>query len=149
MPLMCHFPFLFFSGNSVYQKGFEKACALLKASASEESNKNKKRVILFLTDGEPSDRNVSLIFQTIRDCNLQLNNSLIIFTYGIGTVNKEILVDIAIQNTTKYGFHPDKSLGDITVKYIVFSAYLQNPSLRYIVIQNNFRKMTLYNYTPK
>ena len=118
---MHHILFLLFSGNSIYQKGFEKACALLKASASEEPNKNKKRVILFLTDGEPSDKNVSLIFKTIRDCNLELNNSVIIFTYGIGTVNKEILIDIAIQNTTKYGFPPDKRLGDITVKYIVFS----------------------------
>ena len=72
---------------------------------------------------------MSLIFQTIRDCNLQLNNSLIIFTYGIGTVNKEILVDIAIQNTTKYGFHPDKSLGDITVKYVVFSLFTFHEAL--------------------
>ena len=118
---------LFLSGNSIYQKGFEKACALLKASASEEPNKNKKRVILFLTDGEPSDRNVSLIFKTIRDCNLELNNSVIIFTYGIGTVDMEILIDIAIQNTTKYGFPPDKSLGDITVKYIVYSLIYKAP----------------------
>ena len=125
---MHHVIFSLFSGNSIYQKGFEKACALLKASASKEPIKNKKRVILFLTDGEPSDRNVSLIFKTIRDCNLELNNSVIIFTYGIGTVSKEILIDIAIQNTTKYGFPPDKSLGDITVKYIVFVSVIHKAS---------------------
>lgn len=105
----------FFPGQSIYQVAFEKACALLKASASDETTPNKKRVILFLTDGEPNDDNISSTFKIIRDCNSELNNSIIIFTYGIGTANAEILADIAKQNTSKYGFPRDISQGKITV----------------------------------
>ncbi|XP_068714501.1 VWFA and cache domain-containing protein 1-like [Montipora foliosa] len=102
-------------GNSIYEVAFEKACSLLKAAASEKNQKNRKRVILFLTNGHPSDTNSSLIFKTIRDCNTELNNSIIIFTFGIGTVNQEmILKDIATLNTKKYGFFADRTVGDIT-----------------------------------
>ena len=106
------------TGKSQYQLGFEEAFALLKASTSGKSDETKKRVILFLTDGEPSDDDRNLIFKTIRDRNLELNNSVIIFTFGIGAVNQEILTDIAIQNTTKYDFPRNISVGDITVLYV-------------------------------
>lgn len=76
-------------------------------------------MILFLTDGEPSDDDRNLIFKTIRDRNLELNNSVTIFTFGIGAVNQEILTDIAIQNTTKYGFPRNISVGDITVGLVL------------------------------
>ena len=95
----------------------EKAFDLLKASALGESDKTKRRIILFLTAGDPTD-NRGLIFKTIRDRNLELNNSVIIFTFGIDTPNPEILTDIAIQNTTKYGYPRNVSVGDITVKYM-------------------------------
>ena len=105
------------SDRSVYQVGFEKAFDLLKASALGESDKTKRRIILFLTDGDPTDDN-HLIFQTIRDKNLELNNSVIIFTFGIDAGNPEILTDIANQNTTKHGSLRNVSVGDITVKYM-------------------------------
>ena len=93
----------------------QKAFDLLKASAVGETDKTRRRIILFLTDGDPTDKR-ELIFKTIRDRNLELNNSVIIFTFGIDTPNPEILTDIAIQNTTKYGYPQNVSVGDITVK---------------------------------
>ena len=96
----------------------EKAFDLLKASAVGESDKTKRiGIILFLKAGDPTD-NRGLIFKTIRDRNLELNNSVIIFTFGIDTPDPEILTDIAIQNTTKYGYPRNVSVGDITVKYM-------------------------------
>ena len=95
----------------------EKAFDLLKGSAVGEFDKTKRRIILFLTASNPKD-NRSLIFKTIRDRNLELNNSVIIFTFGIGTPNTEILTDIANQNTSKYGYPRNVSVGDITVKYM-------------------------------
>ena len=50
--------------------------------------------------------------------NLELNNSVIILTFGFGSVDqntKEILQDIAEQNTGKYGAPANTSVGDITV----------------------------------
>lgn len=128
-------------GASIYQVAFEKACALLKASASDETTPNKKRVILFLTDGEPNDGNISSTFKIIRDCNSELNNSIIIFTYGIGTANAEILADIAKQNTSKYGFPRDISQGKITSgKY----TYVTTEDINTLRI----KMATYYNFLP-
>ena len=87
----------------------------MKGSVSEESGEKKKRVILFLTDGAPSDEETKLIFQTIRDRNFELNNSVIILTYGFGNADQAILEDIAKQNTAKYGVPANTSVGDIAV----------------------------------
>ena len=95
--------------------GFEKAFSLLKGSISEDSGKKKKRVILFMTDGAPSDDRKELIFQTIRDRNFELNNTVTILTYGFGGADREILEDIAKQNTAKYSVSSNTSVGDITV----------------------------------
>ena len=107
-----------FAGQTQYRLAFEKAFDLLKGSISDDGGKPKKRVILFLTDDAPSDAKRELIFQTIRDRNLELNNSVIILTFGFGGVNSEteqILLDIATQNTDKHGFPANTSVGDITV----------------------------------
>ena len=107
---------------------FEKAFSLLKGSVSEESGVKKKRVILFLTDGAPSDAKKELIFHTIRDKNFELNNSVIILTYGFGSaVNQTILEDIAEQNTAKYGASPNTAVGDITVMKQITNAVLAQP----------------------
>ena len=101
-----------------YRLGFEKAFNLLKASASDENGKSKTtRVILFLTDEAPPEDEEGPIFQTIRDMNLELNNSVVILTFGFGNVNsktEEILQDIAKQNTAKY-IKGNKTVGDIKV----------------------------------
>ena len=43
------------------------------------------------------------------------NNSVIILTYGFDSAYQEILIDIANQNTTKYGVPANTSVGDIAV----------------------------------
>lgn len=103
-----------FTGQTRFTPAFEKAFELLKGSVSKNSGKSKKRVILFLTDGDPSDSKADL-FGIIRDRNLELNNSVIILTYGFDRAYQEILIDIANQNTTKYGVPANTSVGDIAV----------------------------------
>ena len=102
------------TGKTKFIPAFEKAFELLKGSVSKNSAKSRKRVILFLTDGDPSDSKEDL-FKIIRDRNLELNNSVIIMTYGFDRAYQEILIDIANQNTTKYGVPANTSVGDIAV----------------------------------
>ena len=111
-----------FVGKTNYRLAFEKAFQLLKETASENTNKQVRKVILFLTDGAPSDEKRA-IFQTIRDRNLELNNSVVILTFGFGGVDQEtinILQDIALQNTAKYGVPSNASFGDVTVRQSMF-----------------------------
>ena len=109
-----------FSGKTQYRLAFEKAFNLLKASTSEDAGEPKKRVILFLTDGAPTDgEKPGPIFQTIRDMNFELNNSVVILTFGFGSVDqktKKILQDIAEQNTAAHHVPANTSVGDITVR---------------------------------
>ena len=105
----------FFTGETRYSLAFEKAFSLLKGSISEESGNNNKRLILFLTDGAPTDRNKEQIFKTIKNRNLELNNSVIILTFGFGSADQTILKDIAKQETAKYGVPANTSVGDIKV----------------------------------
>lgn len=106
------------NGQTKYTLAFEKAFNLFKGTVSEDAGKPKKRVILFLTDGapDPSD-DKKTIFQTIRDMNLELNNSVVILTFGFSSADqktKDILLDIARQNTEKHGIPANTSVGEIT-----------------------------------
>lgn len=105
-----------FTGETKFVPAFEKAFDLLIGSVSKNSSSTKstKRVILFLTDGDPKDISTNL-FKVIRNRNLELNNSVIILTYGFDRAYEEILIDIANQNTSKYGIPANTSVGNITV----------------------------------
>ena len=111
---MLLFIFSCFIGETKFIPAFKKAFELLKGSFSKNSGKSEKRVILFLTDGVPTDSKEDL-FKIIRDRNLELNNSVIILTYGFDRAYQEILIDIANQNTSKYGVPANTSVGDIAV----------------------------------
>ena len=88
----------------------------------EDAGKTRKRVILFLTDGAPSDsKETKDLFVTIRDRNVELNNSVIILTYGFDKKHEDILIDIANQNGTKYGVPANTSVGDVGVMQTVKS----------------------------
>lgn len=58
-------------------------------------------MIIFLTDGEPNDA-ASDIMQTIKTKNAELNNAVVIMTYGM-LKNLQILQDIAKQDGSNYG----------------------------------------------
>jgi len=107
--------FFCFAGQTTrFIPAFEKAFELLKGSVSKSLEKSKQRVILFLSDGDPKDNRLEL-FKIIRDRNLELNNSVIIITYGFDRAYQELLIDIADQNTSKYGVPANTSVGDIAV----------------------------------
>ncbi|KAL9960894.1 hypothetical protein ACROYT_G034402 [Oculina patagonica] len=87
-------------GVTNYIYAFEAAFRLLKTSYSGQGS-TRIMVIMFLTDGAPSDDKTS-IMQTIKDKNAELHNKVVIMTYGM-LVNDKILLDIAIQDGTSYG----------------------------------------------
>ena len=51
------------------------------------------KVILMVTDGPPVE-NATEIYSTIRTENAQLNNSVVIFTYGIGESKTETVYEL-------------------------------------------------------
>ena len=71
-------------------------------------------MIIFLTDGEPNDA-ASDIMQTIKTKNAELNNAVVIMTYGM-LKNLLILQDIAKQDGSNYGVSkaPDVTVSTIT-----------------------------------
>ena len=71
-------------------------------------------MIIFLTDGEPNDA-ASVIMQTIKTKNAELNNAVVIMTYGM-LKNLQILQDIAYQDGSNYGVSkaPDVTVSTIT-----------------------------------
>ena len=86
--------FFLFPGGTDYSKAFIKAFDLFKGT-SDISGSSRKKVIIFLTDGRPND-NEKTILQTIKAKNAELNNEVVIMTYGMLT-NLPILRYIAEQ----------------------------------------------------
>lgn len=70
-------------------------------------------MIIFLTDGKPNDGPGS-IMQIIKNKNAELNNTVIIMTFGmqVDEKTKQILQDIAKQDGNAYGV---SKTPDITV----------------------------------
>ena len=68
----------------------------------------RKRVILFVTDGEPID-NKKTIIQTIKTKNAELNNSVVILTYGL-LQNLPILQEMAEQQGQGVTRAPDATV---------------------------------------
>ncbi|XP_078384871.1 VWFA and cache domain-containing protein 1-like [Oculina patagonica] len=100
-------------GETFYSKALTRAFDLLKGS-SVGKGPSRRKVILFLTDGQPTDKN-STIMQTIKTKNAELNNSVVIMTYGI-LQDLPILQHIAEQNGASYGVPkaPDVTAGTFT-----------------------------------
>ena len=88
------------TGGTVYSNAFTMAFDLLKGTSAGRGS-SRKKVIIFLTDGQPNDA-AYLIMETIKTKNAELNNSVVIMTYGM-LPNLQILRDIAEQDGTKYG----------------------------------------------
>ena len=74
-------------------------------------------MIIFLTDGEPNDA-ASDIMQTIKTKNAELNNAVVIMTYGM-LKNLQILQDIAKQDGSNYGVTkaPDVTVSTVTAMH--------------------------------
>ncbi|KAJ7392146.1 hypothetical protein OS493_013518 [Desmophyllum pertusum] len=86
-------------GGTDYSKAFTRAFDLLKGTSAGSSS-SRQKVIIFLTDGEPNDA-AQLIMQTIKTKNAELNNAVVIMTYGM-LKNLPILRHIADQDGSQY-----------------------------------------------
>ena len=86
--------FFLFVGGTDYSKAFIKAFDLFNGT-SGISGSSTKKVIIFLTDGRPND-NEKTILQIIKTKNAELNNEVVIMTYGM-LANLPILRYIAEQ----------------------------------------------------
>ncbi len=76
---------------------------MLKGTPAEK-DPSRRKVIVFLTDGKPKE-SAKDIMQTIKRKNAELNNTVVIMTYGMMSedLDLQILRDIAEQNGTRYG----------------------------------------------
>jgi len=73
--------YFFRAGGSHYIKAFTRAFDLFKGTSGGSSS-SRKKVILFLTDGQ-SNLSAESIIQTIQTKNAELNNEVVIMTYGM------------------------------------------------------------------
>ncbi|CAH1782873.1 unnamed protein product, partial [Owenia fusiformis] len=88
--------------NTNYTAAIETVFNLLLDSVDLDGNEARDKVILFLTDGTPTDANTSTIFEAIMNGNTKLKNKVVILTYGIGSVatdesTQQILTKMANQ----------------------------------------------------
>lgn len=100
-------------GGTHYTNAFTRAFDLLKGTPVERGS-TRKRVILFLTDGQPQD-DEKTILQTINIKNGELQNSVVILTYGM-LQNLPILQDIARQRG--HGVTPAQDVIEGTFTYV-------------------------------
>ena len=108
-------------GVTNYAKAFSAAFILLK-NAYQGPGSTRQMVIMFLTDGSPSDDKGN-IMQTIKDGNAELHNKVVIMTYGM-LFDKKILLDIANQDGTSYGV--SKAQGVTVSKFVyIINQHLQ------------------------
>ena len=121
-PLEKYLTLCFFrAGGTVYNRAFTRAFDLFNGT-SGGSGSSRKKVILFLTDGQPIDSPTTII-QTIQARNAKLNNEVVIMTYGMLS-NLQILRDIA--NQELYGF---PRAPNVTVSNYERMNYILSPSL--------------------
>ncbi|XP_071949527.1 VWFA and cache domain-containing protein 1-like [Antedon mediterranea] len=101
------------SGDTYYVNAINLAFDLLESSIPE--NQFRSQLILFLTDGIPTDSK-DAVMETLLQRNQALLFKVTILTFGFGIGIDEstgILSDIALQNYQKYNLTPDTSVGEI------------------------------------
>uniref|UniRef100_H2Z2Q4 VWFA domain-containing protein n=1 Tax=Ciona savignyi TaxID=51511 RepID=H2Z2Q4_CIOSA len=94
---------IFSGGGTYYSTALTKAFAFFQSEPADLD-----RVILFMSDGAPSD-SASVIMSTQIRGNERLNNSVIIMTYGLGSADFTVLTHMAQNNGAAYGI--TKTLG--------------------------------------
>ena len=104
--MSCYF---YATGGTDYSKAFTLAFDLFKGTSAGKDS-SRKKVIIFLTDGVPNDA-ANIIMETIKTKNAELNNAVVILTYGMQQ-DLKILRDIAEQDGTDYSV---PKAADVTV----------------------------------
>ncbi|XP_028405667.1 uncharacterized protein LOC114528242 isoform X2 [Dendronephthya gigantea] len=101
-------------GGTMYSLAFQASfgCFINSSSATMDKGKN---IILFLTDGVPSDDPNKQIYPSISQGQQQMNNSVSILAYGLGAgisgneKAKTVLTNIATQNRGQFSIINDGS----------------------------------------
>ncbi len=89
--------FYFNLGETFYGRAFQKAFALLKTKSTDVNNNLRKKVILFLTDGKPTDKmNVTVVLEQEKlSLKQATSKDVVMFAYGIGSHDFSLLRKIA------------------------------------------------------
>ncbi|KAI0210265.1 VWFA and cache domain-containing protein 1 [Lamellibrachia satsuma] len=106
-------------GITNYGPALRTAFQYFTNTAGNETTNGQERekLILFLTDGEPTDNEA---MQTLREENAKLGNKVILFTFGFGGGSSwQTLINMAAQTTA------DTAAGEVTPGYFI---YVKNPS---------------------
>ncbi|XP_076812144.1 VWFA and cache domain-containing protein 1-like isoform X2 [Clavelina lepadiformis] len=82
-------------GSTYYAKALDKAFNFFSTDVESRNSTKLDRVILFMSDGQPSEPSTSTIFDTLRSRNAEVNNSVVILTYGLGSSDFDVLEDMA------------------------------------------------------
>lgn len=101
------------AGETFYGQALRKAFALLKANSTAVNEPSRKKVILFLTDGKPTDRMTNftaVLEQEKRSLKLATSKDVVIFAYGIGPHDFSLLRSIA-EDTSAEGTKVTRYLG--------------------------------------
>ncbi|CAK8687917.1 unnamed protein product [Clavelina lepadiformis] len=98
------------SGQSIYTNPVQLAFDMLKDEHDLQTDEGSYKVILFFTEDDPADVNPSDILETMREKNAQMNNSVVMMTYGFGNGNYSLLKKMVARN---YGLSAENEVGDI------------------------------------
>ncbi|XP_033111396.1 VWFA and cache domain-containing protein 1-like [Anneissia japonica] len=104
------------AGSTYYSHALNAAFDLIKNSPFPE-NQTRNQIIMFLTDGLPSD-DKKTIMETLLRRSEETMFKIALLTFGFGEridENTEILSDIALQNFEKYELTPNSLVGDRTI----------------------------------
>ncbi|XP_077996465.1 VWFA and cache domain-containing protein 1-like [Glandiceps talaboti] len=132
-------------GRTQYQKALREAFSLLQRSSNSEEDQNRAQVILFLSDGRPTDT-AENIMREVKTSNEAMGNRVVIQTIALGTdPGLLFLKDLAKQDFDKYGVGPvNRTVGDIRVgQYTNVTDYtkLRNTMARYYDFFANTEKL--------
>ncbi|XP_078487608.1 VWFA and cache domain-containing protein 1-like [Ciona intestinalis] len=88
---------IFSAGGTHYGVALRKAFSFFQRESTVSD-----RVILFMSDGVPTDEPTTILSTQIRE-NERLNNSVVILTYGLGSADFTVLRNMAANNGEFYG----------------------------------------------
>ncbi|XP_077995824.1 VWFA and cache domain-containing protein 1-like [Glandiceps talaboti] len=133
------------SGNTYYGLALREAFSLLQRSYNAKEDLKREQVILFLSDGEPTDSTRD-IMREVKSSNEQMENKVVILTIAFGTSSGiSFLADLAKQDFMKYGIGPaNNTIGDIQegqYTHVSDSTRLRNTMARYYDFFANTEKL--------
>ncbi|XP_077996293.1 VWFA and cache domain-containing protein 1-like isoform X2 [Glandiceps talaboti] len=133
------------SGPTYYGQALREAFSLLQRSSNTKEDLEREQVILFLSDGEPTDAKRD-IMEEVKNSNEEMENKVVILTTAFGTSSGiSFLADLAKQDFVKYGIGPaSNTVGEIQegqYTHVSDSTRLRNTMARYYDFFANTEKL--------